>query len=155
MYTHKYYKENMVTTTENIHGKRCDGDPCYSIMFFPERGELNKLIETSIKMIKKKYGINNRVFMLLEVIDDDIPKLFTIFFLMVWEKNIANVLEEAYDGTGIFEKNDRNHFKDFVRKMYEFVEKTTKFAYDKNNVIEMVTNFVEAAKIEYIIGPTT
>lgn len=159
MYTHSFYTQNMATTTENIHGKRCQGDPCYSMMFFPERGDLDNMIKFSIQMIKKRYSIQDkkilRIFDLLEIIDDDYPKLFAMFFFMCWEKKVAETLEDAYDGTGIFEKNDKTHFKSFLGKIHEFVEKTTRFGYNKDNAIEIVTNFVDATKIEYIIGPTT
>lgn len=162
-FTNKYYNEHAATTNIDIHGKRCDGDPCYSIMFFPERENLlNNLIKTAILAIKKKYGthiVNNkkicRIFGLLETIDDNEPKLFAIFFMIYWERNIANNIEEAFNGTGIFGINDKQHFKNFVCKLHDFIEKTIVFSYDKNNIIEIITRFVEAAKLEYIMGPFT
>ena len=160
-FKNRFYNEHSATTTIDIHGKRCEGDPCYSIMFFPER-ELDKLIKTAILAIKKKYGdrIKNnkkicRIFGLLETIDDNEPKLFAIFFMIYWERTIANTIEEAFNGTGMFGRNDKQHFKNFVCRLHDFIEKTIAFSYDKNNIIEIVTNFVAAAKLEYVMGPFT
>lgn len=137
--------------------KRCLGDPCYSMFFFPQRGELDRMINTCVKQIKKKYILKDekicRIFGLLEIIDDDYPKILAMLFFMTWETQIQKMIEDAYDGTGIFEKNDKKHFKDFVIKMCEFVDQTIKFGYNKYNAIEIVTNFVDAAKIEYVLGP--
>lgn len=137
--------------------KRCLGDPCYSMFFFPQRGELDRMINICVKEIKKKYSLKNnkicRIFGLLEIIDDDYPKILAMLFFMTWETKIQKMLEDAYNQTGIFEKNDKKHFKDFVIKMAEYVDKTIRFGYDKNNAIEIVTNFVDSAKIEYMFGP--
>jgi hypothetical protein len=62
-------------------------------------------------------------------------------------------IEAAYDHEGIFGKEDVNHFHSFVGLIGKFVDDTMEFAYDPSNIMEIVDNFVTAARGQYMMGP--
>jgi hypothetical protein len=142
--------------------QRCHGDPMYTILFYPEEENLlSEYIKLCTKVVIKRYQIKDaeilRVFKLLETIDNDpIIRKFALLFFINWETNLAKGLEDAFDETKkgtLYEENAKKHYNAFVGKMEEFVDKTVKFAYTKYNVIEMVTEFEKAARLEYVMGP--
>ena len=126
---------------------------CFQLLFYPEKDNyLKEFIEGSIEIIEKKYNIDNppikRIFGLLLTIPDNDARHFMFFFVLYWEDKIARALEETLETT-----EEKQHFRKFVNKMSEYINKTTKFPYDKNNIIEIVNEFVKSAKLEYPMGP--
>ncbi len=161
MKTNKFFVQNRATTHVDIHDNRCEHDPMYTMLFFPDRERLLfTFTEVAISVIQKRYGKQimedktiSRIFGLLLSINDNEPRLLFILFAIYWERNIAKAIEEAFDGKGLFEEQDRHHFQLFISKMGEFVEKTIKFKYDKHNAIEIIDNYNSASRIEYVMGP--
>jgi hypothetical protein len=140
---------------------RCNGDPMYTILFYPEEENLLlEYIKLCTKVVIKRYQIKDkeilRVFELLETIDDSVVRKFALLFFIHWETNLAKGLEDAVDETKkttLYQEEAKKHYNAFVGKMGEFVEKTVKFAYTKYNIIEVVNEFEKAARLEYVMGP--
>jgi len=155
MKTNKYFVQNRAITHEEIHEKRCEHDPIYSLLFFPKRGELIKFVDVGIQVICKKYKFveEHRVFRLVRSINDDTVRIFTVLVLICWETGFRTAIEESYDHQGLFGANDVNHFRSFVGKIDRFVDQTIKFSYDHTNIMEIIENFVAAARAEYMMGP--
>lgn len=127
-------------------------DACFSLLYYPEKNDyLKEFIVGSIEIIEKKYNITDpvikRIFHLLKTVPDNDARLFAFCFIIYWENTIANALEETYA------KEDRPHFRKYVNRMNVFINKTTNFSYDKHNIIEMITEFVKASKLEWTMGP--
>jgi hypothetical protein len=93
------------------------------------------------------------VFGLLKTINDHDIRLFVVLNWMYRERSMREAIEREYDQKGIFGKDDINHFHSFVGLIGKFVDQTVQFPYDPSNVMDIVENFIKAAKLEYMMGP--
>lgn len=122
-------------------------DPVFTLLYYPER-EMDEFLDTAIKVVQKRYGerihtrtISRAIFDQLQRIPDNTVRLFALIFMMQWETSLS---------TGI---SDTPHFRAWLARIDRFIDMTVQFKYNKFNVIEIVENFVEAAKLEYVMGP--
>lgn len=137
-------------------------NPCYTLFFEPEKDNLiNDFLKCAIDIMKKRYGedrlVNQdrtiaRAFRLLTEINDNTVRVFALMFLIHWETDIANALKSGIDDT---EQNvyTRRHFEKFSARLKHFIDQTIHFPYNKHNIIEIVTEFEKAARLEFIMGP--
>lgn len=134
--------------------------PCFDFFLFPEKDDfLRNFLQCAIDILKKKYGAHRiqedwgiqRAFELLQSIPDNEARRFALLFLIFWEVDIAKTLESGID------KEERvysvMHFQKYRMRLGTFIEQTIHFPYNKHNVIEIVTEFEKAARLEYIMGP--
>lgn len=145
--------------------KKCEDDPIYNVLFHPEIGTTTRdLIHAGIIHVNKRYGQDFRntekiqdMFKALEdpnYKDYNLHK-FVIMFFIYWEKKIENTVLNLYGDKGLFEENGKDHFKQLLIKLHEFVEKTIQFqAYDHANIMEIIENFTQATKESYWLGNT-
>jgi len=131
-------------------------DAIFTLLFYPER-EAKGLLDTAIAVIRKRYGERilqtraiARVFHLLQTIPDHTVRLFALLFMIHWEPSIAKELEVL---PGMFGSDQTTHFRAFMIQIGAFTDKTLQFHYNAFNAIEVVDKFVEAAKLEYVMGP--
>lgn len=146
----------MLKNPSEIHKKRCDEDAIYNMFFFPEYNNLlNDFLDCCIKVLEKKYGSAlekskrvKRMFRLLRETPEDVDIIrFVILFLIVWETDIRNALLQQI--------SQKEHFRACVSRFSKFVDQTIQFSYNKHNIIEIVTEFEKAARLEYVMGPLT
>jgi hypothetical protein len=137
------------------------GDAVFTLLYYPER-EAKALLDTAMDVIRKRYGANrintrviSRVFELLEHTTDDKARLFALLFMTHWETSISNGLEATFDGKGMFKRDEVAHFRAFLIRVGAFIDMTLKFPYNKFNAIEILENFLESTKLEYVMGPLT
>lgn len=137
-------------------------NPCYKLFFFPERDHLMRdFLQCAIDILKKKYGAERllkdrtiaRAFRLLQEINDNEVRVFALMILITWEPNISEALQSGIDDTHPI--YNRMHFTKFMARLHQFVEQTIHFPYNKHNIIEIVTEFEKAARLEYMMGPLT
>ena len=122
-------------------------DPVFTLLYYPER-DVDEFLDTAIKVVQKRYGdrirtrtISRAIFDQLQRIPDNTSRLFALIFMMQWETSLSS---------GI---SDTPHFRAWLARIDHFIDMTVQFKYNKFNVMEIVDNFVEAAKLEYTMGP--
>ena len=155
----------------DIQTKRCEADPMYRILFYPEtidesdgRRYIDKLLELGIMYIQKKYGprlmekkVIRRVFALIQSNDDETIstdyriKQFALLFIMQYEREFANTIAELYTDEGLFGNEGQNQFRRFMCKMEEYIDMTLNFAYHKSNIVGTINEFTKEASKEYIM----
>jgi len=161
MFSNKFYVKNRAIvppdSTRDVHQERCDHDPLYCIIFFPERRQnlLLEFVKLGIAIIHKRYSIKeeHRVFGLLKTINDPDIRLFAVLFWIYKERSFMRAIEAEYDQKGMFGTDDINHFHSFVGLVGRFIDQTMQFPYDANNIMEMLDKFVAAVRLEYVTGP--
>jgi len=142
---------------DNLQVKRCEGDPMFSILFYPETC-VDKLLNMAIMYIQKRYGtrlmegkVISRVFTLAlsSDIDDYKIKQFALIFIMQYEREFADTIAESYTNEGLFGEEGVNQFRRFMCKMEEYIDKTLNFAYHKSNIVGTINEFIKEASKEY------
>lgn len=132
----------------------------FDFFFYPERDDFMKqFLQCSIDIVKKRYGEERllkdssirRVFHMLTTIEDDDARRFFLLFLMYWEQNVSDTIKSGIDDNEpIFSPL---HYEKFRMRLKAFIDQTVHFPYDKHNIIEIVTEFEKAARLEYVMGP--
>jgi len=138
---------------EKIVKERIENDPIYKLF---TNGD-DEFLKLCIEVIQKRYSFDNkdilRAFKLLLETDDKIIKIFSVIFFMTWEPLLYKINNNRYGNNGVFKKTGKDHFRMFMLKMDEYIEKTIKFPFCKYNIEDIVNNFVNSAKTEYLMGP--
>jgi len=134
--------------------------PMFDFFFFPEKDNfMVQLLQCATDIIEKKYGKERiqqdnsirRVFHLLKTIQDQDARRFALLFLMYWEQDIFKAFKSGIDAD---EKiYSPLHYEKYRMRLKTFIEQTIHFPYDKHNIIEIVTEFEKAARLEYVMGP--
>lgn len=140
--------------SEKIHQERCDNDPIYRLLFFPDDQLLNLFLE----YMERKYGpllmddrIVSKAFSLLKTTDDAQIKKFAVLFILQSEKELNGEVAQMYGPDGLFDKN--RNYRRLLSKLDEFTEMTLNFPYNRHNIIRIVDNFLSATVNEYTMGP--
>lgn len=146
----------------SIHLARIHKDPMYHFFFFPEHENfLQEFLRGALAIIRKKYGpyvlddpeVAYALDHLFAFPEDVVAIRFAILFMLRWEPQVSKAMESAYDQVNPFKTT--LHYRKFIQLLHEFVEKTIHFSYNAHNIIEIVTEFEKAARLEYMMGPLT
>ena len=128
-------------------------DGQHPIMTLPE------VLRGLMRFIYRRYGLENDpdIFRILGLLfkynEDDEVQLFALHFILRWEHRTHHVITDAYTGKGIFGAADVSHFNMYMRRIWQFVEQTIVFPINPQNAPEVVHNFVQACRTEYLMGP--
>lgn len=150
------------SASSSIHLQRCQRDPMYTFFFFPEHENfLQEFLRGSLAILSKKYGpyvMNDPevayALSHLETFPKDYVAIrFALLFILRWEPQVSKAMESGYDEINPFKT--KLHYRQFIQLLHEFVNKTIHFSYNPHNIIEIVTEFEKAAKLEYMMGPLT
>ncbi len=161
----------MIKGKNEIEVQRCNADPVYKLLFYPNTYDkeeeccfIDNLLNMCIEYIKKRYGpklmenrVNKRVYDIIQTVNDiTIQKDYTmkklvILFIVQYERELSDTIVESYTDGGYFGDKGSQHFRSFMCKIDENVDKTLNFAFHKHNVVTTVNNFVIAASKEYMM----
>lgn len=161
-------KMNIIRDDWTIHSERCQHDPMYRLLYFPNDLEngmafVDHCTRNAIDIINKRYGERiqaeskiQHVFDLLRETHDVHIKVFFVLFVLHWECDpFANAFVQMYsENGGIFGSESTTHFRKFMStKISAFVEQALNAAYNKFNIISMIDDFHRGASLEYVMGP--
>ena len=163
-----------VKHAETLHEARCETDPIYQLLVFPdaplelETKETTTFVDRIISgikpMLEKKYGealkkdaIIATMFKQLEApyCDSDI-KVFFLLFIIKWEPDVSQVIRELYDVDekgSLFGQKGPEQYNVLLRLLDKWIKDTQNFPYSQFNIVQLVKNFLDAATLEYIMGP--
>lgn len=155
-----------------IHEKRCECDPLYQLLIFPnatlemETNEKVKFVDRIINgikpMLEKKYGesfrndtIISTMFKQLEssYCDSNI-KVFFLLFIIKWEPEVCQIIRELYTDTSpMFGNKGLEQYNHILRLLDKWIAETQNYPYSQFNIVQVVQNFLNVTTLEYIMGP--
>ena len=156
----------------DVHERRCEADPIYQLLLFPdnplemENHETVKFVDRLISgikpMLEKKYGdafkndsIIQTMFQQLEApyCNSDI-KVFFLLFIIKWESEVCQVVRELYtDENPLFGSKALDQYNHILRLLDRWIKETQNFPYSQFNIVQLVKNFLDVTTLEYIMGP--
>jgi len=165
----KHYDEQL---HGRIHADRCEKDPIYQLLFFPNEkleqidpatgqviGEttmINKIVTSCIQHLRKTYGPEleetdkvRRAFELLQSKVANVKsKVYALCFFMKREQSVMDKIAQLYDP-----QNDDgiNRFRIMMKTLDIFVEDTLNFPYSQTNIKSIVDNFTQGVMLHYMM----
>ena len=151
----------------DIHKKRCETDPIYQILLFPDElvdgiKFIDRIISKVKLMLEKKYGETFKSDKLIETMfrqlessycDSDI-KVFFLLFAIKWEPEVCDAIREFYDeDSPMFGKRGEEQFNHLLRLLDRWIKQTQNYPYSQFNIVPIVKNFLAVSTLEYIMGP--
>ena len=152
----------MEKNNNNIHEKRCNGDPIYTLLFFPTREDfLDKLVLCAVQVLEKRYGqrlmripVIKRVLQLLQNIDFHEGQFVALVCIIHKETSLTHAVANMYTNAPetLFGEESRAHYYRFMATMGEYVDKTLKFPYNKTNSMETIRNSMEERSANKVLA---
>lgn len=165
---------------KDIHSKRCEADPIYQILLFPNEvlpvynehtGDLlytttfiDRVLSGIKAMLEKRYGdalsqetlVTDMFKGLSSPQCDTRIKIFVLMFLIKWEPSVCELIRDLYDpeATGCLHGEDSlKQYNTLLKLLDKWVAQTVVYPFSQLSIVEIVTSFVDACTQEYIMGP--
>ena len=169
-------KSHFWKTSQDIHARRCDADLMYAIFFAPKRmlnvkhedeheeqiQLVDRIMNAFFTIISKKNHPSfeqsrriedTRTFLNSDMADINV-KVFNILMMLNRETELQQIIRTGFD-----EKSPYNmwgeecnyHFSAFLSHLNFMVEATLNWNYNELNIVNVVRNFVRAARTHYVM----
>lgn len=147
--------------SEEVHTARCEADPLYHLLYFPERDEFSAIfLDKCIALLHKKYGptvtqddLIQHVFELLHKIDDHDARIVAILCILAWEQEVANVvLESLQPQQSLHGSMTTLHYRKFRAWLSQVVPQLIQRPFNENNVIQEISLFKDACIQQHWLG---
>lgn len=169
--------ENMIATSnfwkksQDIHARRCDADLMYALFFAPmrritvegtEMSLVDRILNAFFVIISKKNSPSfdesrrirdARAFLDSEQADVNI-KVFNILMMLNREPELQDIIRSGFDVESkynLWGQECNYHFSAFLAHLHQMVEATLNWNYNELNIVDVVRNFVKAARSHYVM----
>lgn len=165
----------MIREDWNIHQQRCDVDPMYRLLFFPNERlhmsdgtqprYIDHLLNSAVQMLRKRYGTEfDKAMWLNHVLpdlldpeyNDTVVKTFALLFILHRNPSLAEPIFELYDSDSeydLFAMGGNNHFYQFLKYVGHCIELHLNHAPNKYTIVQELKGFVLHMQQEYVMGP--
>jgi len=162
-------QSNFWKKAQDIHERRCDADLLYALLMSPTReikvdGQqmllVDRILSAFFVIISKKNAPSfedsrrireARAFLTSEMADTDL-KIFNVLMMLNREPELQDIVRSGFDmksAYNLWGDECIYHFDAFLAHLNGMVEATLNWNYNETNIVDVVRNFVQAARLHY------